>query len=113
MGLEYRFKASEKFPGLVQLTGGVTRAFSTVVVNAGVSAKKQDNARPNVGSRSDTYWTPGVNLGVSKKMDAKRGFNLVLAHERQKTSEVLDSGYGSLDMRIKSSSAMLSYYQAF
>jgi hypothetical protein len=113
MGLEYRFKSSEKFPGLVQLTGGFTRVFSTLVVSAGLSAKKQDSARPNPGSRLDNQWTPGVNLGLAQKIDAKRGFTLVISQERQKTNEVMDSGFGSLGMKIRTSAATLGYYQAF
>jgi hypothetical protein len=66
MGIQYRFKSSEKFPSFLLLTFGVTQAFSSVVVSAGVSAKKLDNARPNVDSRTDNAWTLCANLAISK-----------------------------------------------
>lgn len=113
MGLEYRFKSSEKFPAYALITGSVAKVFSDVVVSAGISAKKQDDARPNFGSRLDAYWTQAVNLGVSKKIDDKRGLSLVLSQEWQKTNEALDSGYGSVNVRVKTSTATLGYYQAF
>jgi len=113
MGIQYRFKSSEKFPSFLLLTSGVTQAFFSVVVSADVSAKKRDNARPNVGSRTDNAWTPGVNLAIGKTLDARRGLTLTLAHERQKINGVLDSGYGAVNTKIKSSSATFAYYQAF
>ena len=113
MGVQYRFKSSEKLPSFLLLTSSVTQAFASVVVSAGVSAKKLDNARPNVGSRTDNAWTPGVNLAIGKPIDAHSGFTLTLAHERQRINEVLDSGYGAVNTKIKSSSATLAYYQAF
>ena len=120
LGLEHRLKASEKFPAYLQMTGSVTRAFSTTVVSAGVSAKKQDKGHSYDGTifdgaSVDAYWTRGINLGVSQKIDAKRGFTLILAQERFKTYELVGSVYGSIERKnqIKSSSAVLSYYQAF
>jgi hypothetical protein len=120
LGLEHRLKASEKFPAYLQMTGSVTRQFSATVVSAGVSAKKQDKGHSYDGTifdgaSVDAYWTRGINLGISQKIDAKRGVNLILAQERLKTYELVGSVYGSMERknRIKSSSAVLSYYQAF
>jgi hypothetical protein len=113
LGVQYRFKSSEKFPSILLLTSSVTQAFSSVVVSAGVSAKKLDNARPNLGSRTDNAWTPGVNLAIGKAIDARRGITLTVAHDRQKINEVLDSGYGAVNTKVRSSSAALAYYQAF
>jgi hypothetical protein len=120
LGLEHRLKASEKFPAYLQMSGSVTRAFSTTVVSAGVSAKKQDKGHSYDGTifdgaSVDAYWTRGINLGISQKIDAKRGVNLILAQERLKTYELVGSVYGVMERknRIKSSSAVLSYYQAF
>jgi hypothetical protein len=113
VGVQYRFKSSELFPGLLLLTSNVTQSFSSVVVSAGVSAKKLDSAHPNVASQTHNAWTPGVNFAIGKPLDARRGITLTMAHDRPKINEVLDSGYGAVNTKVKSSSATLTYYQVF
>jgi len=113
VALEYRVKSSEKFPAYALINSNLTKAFSSVVVSAGISAKKQEEARPNLGSRSETFWVRGVNLGVAQKIDNKQGLTFILSHEKQNSKEVLDSGYGSVALRIKSTTATVGYYQAF
>jgi hypothetical protein len=106
-------KSSEKFPAYALINSNLTKAFSSVVVSAGISAKKQEEARPNFGSRSEAFWVRGVNLGVAQKIGNKQGLTFILSHEKQNSREVLDSGYGSVAFRIKSTTATAGYYQAF
>lgn len=108
----YRIFGSN-YPDSVNLTSSIIHRFDNVAISASAGATKVESSHRNPASSSLRQWDPTYSLALSGELSKDLFWIATLSRTTSKTSEVLDSGTGSINSTMKSKSLSLGLTSLF